>query len=72
MASNGDIRHRKSNGILPELTNGKPISGKNDIAIASVEEAKSSATTLNLLICVGGIYASLYAAHNYTDVCLRN
>jgi UDP-galactose transporter B1 len=59
MASNGDIRHRKANGHLPKLTNGKPISGKNDIAIVGVEEASSSATTLNLLICVGGIYASL-------------
>lgn len=58
-ASNGDVRHRKSNGHLPEMTNGKPISGKNDIAIASIEEAKMSATTLDLLICVGGIYASL-------------
>jgi UDP-galactose transporter B1 len=59
MASNGDIRHRLSNGKLPEFTDGKPISGKHDIAIAKASEAKSSATTVNLLICVGGIYASL-------------
>ena len=59
MISNGNIRHRLSNGKLPELTNGKPISGKNDIAIQDIELAKNSATTVNLLICVGGIYASL-------------
>jgi UDP-galactose transporter B1 len=59
MTSNGDIRHREPNGKLPEFTNGKPISGKNDIAVTSVNEAQSTATTLNLLICAGGIYASL-------------
>jgi solute carrier family 35 (UDP-galactose transporter), member B1 len=58
-AANGDIRHRKANGHLPGVTNGHPTSGKNDIAFTSAEEAKSSTTTLNLLICVGGIYASL-------------
>ena len=59
MASNGDIRHRHTNGKLPEFSDGKSVSGINDIAITDTEGAQSSATTVKLLICVGGIYASL-------------
>jgi solute carrier family 35 (UDP-galactose transporter), member B1 len=59
MATNGDIRHRQTKGKLPEITNGKPISGKNDIAISKGADTSTSANTMNLLICVGGIYASL-------------
>lgn len=58
MASNGDIRSRHANGRFPEEAIGKPVSGKNDIAVTRTGESQSSATTLNLLICVGGIYAS--------------
>ncbi|KAK3723494.1 UDP-galactose transporter [Vermiconidia calcicola] len=58
MGANREIRQRHANGHLPEVTNGKPISGKNDVAISSSQELKSAANTMNLLICVGGIYAS--------------
>ena len=57
--SNGDIRHRVGNGKLPEVANGAIISGKNDIADTKAEDSQSQANTLNLLICVGGIYVSL-------------
>lgn len=57
--SNGDVRHRHTNGTLHEKANGATMAGKNDIAITSNEEAKSTSNTVNLLICVGGIYASL-------------
>jgi len=50
--SNGDIRHRHANGTT--------IAGKNDFRVTSDEDAKSSSNSFNLLICVGGIYASLY------------
>ncbi|KAK5119136.1 hypothetical protein LTR85_007750 [Meristemomyces frigidus] len=56
--SNGDVRHRVPNGTSSEKLNGATIAGKNDIAITSNEEAKSTSNTVNLLICVGGIYAS--------------
>ncbi|KAK5173905.1 UDP-galactose transporter [Saxophila tyrrhenica] len=58
MASNGDIKHRHGNGKLPKKAADKPISGKNDVGITKTSEATSSANTLSLLICVGGIYAS--------------
>ena len=56
--SNGDVRHRNSNGKLPEIED-NVIAGKNDVRIAQTDSAESSATTVNLMICVGGIYASL-------------
>jgi len=59
MASNGSIRSRHANGNLPEKAIGKPVSGKNDVAVTKTGDTSSTATTLNLLICVGGIYASL-------------
>lgn len=58
-AQNGDVRHRQANNNLPNGANKAILAGKHDIAIADNEEAKSSANTVNLLICVGGIYASL-------------
>ena len=60
--TNGDLRHRQANGQtkLPEVANGATQAGKNDIAITTNQEARSSANTFNLVICVGGIYASLY------------
>ena len=73
--ANGDARHRKSNGTpnrtpngavlehakgaMNGVANGSTIAGKNDAAITKAEDAQSSANTVNLLICVGGIYASL-------------
>ncbi len=57
--SNGDVRHRSANGKIPETLNGKPVSGKNDIATINTDTLSSPANTRNLLICVGGIYASL-------------
>lgn len=56
---NGDLRNRQANGKLPNIANGATIAGKNDIAHAKDEDAKNAANTMNLLICVGGIYASL-------------
>ncbi|TKA76240.1 hypothetical protein B0A55_06381 [Friedmanniomyces simplex] len=64
--TNGDIRHRtqhgtplkQANGILNEKLNGGIQAGKNDAALTPHDEAKSSANTFNLLICIGGIYAS--------------
>lgn len=56
---NGDLRHRQLNGKVSNLANGATIAGKNDIAHTKDEDAKTSANTVNLLICVGGIYASL-------------
>ncbi|KAK4507361.1 hypothetical protein PRZ48_001096 [Zasmidium cellare] len=55
---NGDVRHRQPNGKVSNLANGATIAGKNDIAHTKDEDAKDSANTFNLLICVGGIYAS--------------
>ena len=59
MVGNGHIHHRHANGKLPEAVNGRVVDGKNDVAPMSSDETKSSTSTLNLLICVGGIYASL-------------
>lgn len=60
--NNGSIRKRQSNGKLPD---GAVIAGKNDIALTSEQNTEDSGSWLRLLICVGGIYASLYAhAHS--------
>ncbi|GAB7358054.1 hypothetical protein MBLNU230_g0216t1 [Neophaeotheca triangularis] len=56
MVTNGDIRQRVANGKLPKTTEGTQA-GRNDVALKN-EETLSTDSTLNLLICVGGIYAS--------------
>ncbi|KAF7191225.1 UDP-galactose transporter-like 1 [Pseudocercospora fuligena] len=55
---NGSVSSRHSNGAVKEAANGSTIAGKNDIALPANRDSRDSATTLNLLICVGGIYAS--------------
>lgn len=65
MASNGDVRQRVFNGKLPKTTDGTQA-GKNDVALKK-EEVPSTDSTLNLLVCVGGIYASLYEISIRTD-----
>ncbi|KAK0334157.1 UDP-galactose transporter [Friedmanniomyces endolithicus] len=63
---NGNTRHRtqngtllkQANGILNKKLNGSIQGGKIDVALAPNDDPRSSANTLNLLICVGGIYAS--------------
>lgn len=64
MVTNGDIRQRVANGKLPKTTEGTQA-GRNDVALKN-EETPSTDSTLNLLICVGGIYASLYARSSIT------
>lgn len=59
MTSNGDIRQRHTNGKPPEVANGKPLSGSKTNTSESVKEGNFSASTIQLVICVGGIYASL-------------
>lgn len=54
------LHHRKANGKLSHVGDGATMAGKNDAALKSAEEASQSANTMKLLICVGGIYASLY------------
>lgn len=54
----GDLHHRQPNGKISEYANDTTIAGKNDAALKPPEEP-SKATTFNLLVCVGGIYASL-------------
>jgi hypothetical protein len=58
----GSIRKRQSkNGDASAKLNGLgTLAGKNDIALKqSDDRTDSAATTLNLVICVAGIYASL-------------
>ncbi|KAF2486627.1 UAA transporter [Neohortaea acidophila] len=52
MTANGGVRQRHANGRLPEL------GGKQDVTVQDRDKEPPSATGLNLLICVGGIYAS--------------
>lgn len=59
MSSNGHPRQRKANGNQPEISNGKPMNGHITSKATSKTPADTTASTLNLLICVGGIYASL-------------
>lgn len=63
MANKNDVRKRNPNGNLADIPNGKPISGKNDVAFTKPftkpEDANSPVNTKNLMICVGCIYASL-------------
>jgi len=66
--TNGDIRQRaqngtpvkRANGVSSEKLNGATQAGKNEAPFTKDEEAKSSANTLNLLVCVAGIYVSLF------------
>jgi UDP-galactose transporter B1 len=58
-AQNGGVL-RQANGKLSAIADGAILAGKNDAALRTDREAKSSANTLNLLICAGGIYVSLY------------
>lgn len=70
--SNGDVRHRQANGkaggaledALRNAANGTTIAGKNDAAITIKRDAQSSANFINLAICVGGIYASLFVGRS--------
>ncbi|KAK3670241.1 UDP-galactose transporter [Recurvomyces mirabilis] len=63
---NGDARHRQpngsaakhANGILEDRVRGSTQAGKHDASLATKSEAKQTSNTVNLLICVGGIYAS--------------
>lgn len=59
--TNGSVRQRQTNGKLPDIANGATIAGKNDIAIKTAKDADESGSMLKFFICVGGIYASLYA-----------
>ncbi|KXT04684.1 hypothetical protein AC578_2114 [Pseudocercospora eumusae] len=49
---------RQNGRVSSPHGNGSTIAGKNDIALPVNRDSRDSATTLNLLICVGGIYAS--------------
>ena len=66
-APNGSLRQRHPpNGNLPEvLSDGNTLAGKNDAAIKSDQEAQPQANTLRLVICVGGIYLSLYVCISF-------
>lgn len=59
MARNGDIHHRPANATLADKTIVEPLNGKIDRVVADGGKSTTSPTTLNLLVCVGGIYASL-------------
>ncbi len=73
---NGNTRHRtqngtllkQANGILNKKLNGSIQGGKIDVALAPNDDPRSSANTLNLLICVGGIYASLSVSGPIIDL----
>lgn len=56
----GSVRKRNANGQVSDTAKIATIAGKNDIASTKDNSTQSSATTLNLVICVAGIYASLY------------
>ncbi|KAK3073129.1 UDP-galactose transporter [Teratosphaeriaceae sp. CCFEE 6253] len=64
--TNGDIRHRnqngtaskKANGVRNEHLNGTVVNRRDATSPSGREDLPSSANTFNLLICVGGIYAS--------------
>jgi hypothetical protein len=61
MASNGGLKQRHGNGVLDE----KALLQKQVEGLATDRSSSGSAqTTKNLVICVGGIYASLYAPSN--------
>jgi len=73
---NGNTRHRtqngallkQANGILNKKLNASIPAGKNDVALAPNDDPRSSANTLNLLVCVGGIYASLSVSGPIIDL----
>ncbi|KAK5109164.1 hypothetical protein LTR62_007249 [Meristemomyces frigidus] len=56
-APNGSTAN-KANDFLDKRVTGTTQAGKNDVSLTSSEEAKSTSNTVNLMICVGGIYAS--------------
>jgi UDP-galactose transporter B1 len=59
MASNGGLKQKSSNGVLDE----KALLQRQVDGLAMDRSSSGSAqTTKNLVICVGGIYASLYAS----------
>lgn len=67
-AANGSLRqrHPPPKGNLPEaLSDGNTLAGKNDAAIKSDQEAQPQANTFRLVICVGGIYLSLYVCISF-------
>lgn len=66
-AANGSLRQRHPpNGHLPDaLSDGNTLAGKNDAAIKSDQEAQPQANTFRLVICVGGIYLSLYVCISF-------
>lgn len=66
-AANGSLRQRHPpNGNLPEaLSDGNTLAGKNDAALKSDREAQPQANTFRLVICVGGIYLSLYVCLSF-------
>jgi UDP-galactose transporter B1 len=58
MASSGELKQRSTNGGLKE----KDLLQEQISGLSTDRSSSGSAqTTANLLICVGGIYASLYA-----------
>jgi UDP-galactose transporter B1 len=64
MASNGGLKQRSDNGVLDE----KDLLQRQVDGLATDRSSSGSAqTTKNLVICVGGIYASLYAPPIYRD-----
>ncbi|PPJ58271.1 hypothetical protein CBER1_07318 [Cercospora berteroae] len=54
--SNGSMRQKKANGKVSDIP-GVTIAGKNDVAIKG-QHTESSPSLFQLLVCVGGIYAS--------------
>lgn len=63
MASNGELKQRKANGSVDHKSH-EVLEGVLDEQIKNLSPEKSSSgspqSATNLLICVGGIYASLY------------
>ncbi|KAI5371107.1 putative UAA transporter [Septoria linicola] len=57
--SNGTVRRKQANGDLPDIVaNSASITGKHVIALEKSRRTDDSPTLLDLLICIGGIYAS--------------
>lgn len=60
MAINGELKKRQANGNTGPRGDGILQEQIDRLSSEGPSAAKSAQTTANLLICVGGIYASLY------------
>ncbi|KAK8210219.1 UDP-galactose transporter [Zalaria obscura] len=58
MSTNGDLKHRKRDGAFNGETNGVLKEQIDQLSASRSPTVKNSQTTANLLIAVGGIYAS--------------